>query len=221
MTKLSERLAFAVSLVPEGSVVMDVGSDSGKFVLFLEEKGHRCYAVENKEGPYKILTDNLSEHSSNVTPLFQDGLSFLPDDVDCVTILGMGGELIARITAEACGKLSNVSTMVVGPQSDFEMTFIVLNRLGYVNTGGAYVYEKHCYPILLFERGVSDCGADEMTYGEYPLKNKDPLLHGHLLNRRKNLLHYLDSGYENSKYRREVGKIDRLLNKYYGEETDK
>ncbi len=221
MIRLSDRLRLAESLVPEGATVIDVGSDSGQFVLSLEEKGHHCYAVENKEGPYKILVDNLNANRSKVTPIFQDGLAKVPSDCDCITILGMGGQLIGKILASAFEKIDNIETIIVGPQSDFSAAFLVLRELGFSNTGGAYVFEKHYYPILLFTRGTPDASVEETAYGSYPLKNRDPLLYRLLKNKKKNLQYYLDSGYSNSMYEKDISMIDRALSIYYGEESEK
>ncbi len=220
MIRLSARLELAASLVPEDAVVIDVGSDSGQFALFLEEKGHKCYAVENKDGPYKILVGNLVDHGSKVEPIFQDGLSSIPDDADCVTILGMGGQLISRILTDAKKELKLIDYIVVGPQSLFPRTFSALNELGYVNIGGKYIYERHYYPILLFKKGEAHATDDEITYGAYPLQNRDTLLRQHLTETRRTLKEFIDQGYATEKNKREYSQAGRILKDYYGENIE-
>jgi len=59
--------------------------ESGKI-----EKG---YAIENKEGPYERLKNNLIQAGviDVVVPLYSDGLEDLPEIVDTLIIAGMGG----------------------------------------------------------------------------------------------------------------------------------
>ena len=60
MIKLSKRLRIIHDMVPE-SVVADTGSDHGKLMIALVESGivTKGYAVENKEGPFERLRNNL------------------------------------------------------------------------------------------------------------------------------------------------------------------
>jgi len=87
---LSDRLKSALSLVPSGSTCIDVGADHGYLSLALESQGNICYAVENKKGPYKSLLNHLKSYPElKVVPLLQDGISYLPKNVDSIIILGI------------------------------------------------------------------------------------------------------------------------------------
>ena len=125
--RLSERLEAALSLVPDGAVVFDVGSDRGDFLLALEAKGNKAYGCENKMGPYDGLVKNLKANQSKVKAFLQDGISFLPEEVDCLTILGMGGRTICGILERGKKNLANVKDLIVSPQSCVEETIEKVN----------------------------------------------------------------------------------------------
>ena len=186
--RLSFRLRKALSFVPAGAVVLDVGSDRGDFLLALEKEGHVCYGAENKEGPYRGLVENLQANGSSAIPLFQDGLSSLPDGVDCLTLLGMGGKTIAGILQRAEGKLQHIQHIIVSPQSCFQETIGILDKLGYVNVDGVYVFERHYYPILLYARGTEEkMTTAGLNFGPAPIRKGDDGLR-ELIQRRLSVL---------------------------------
>ena len=100
MIKLSERLQIIHDMVPK-SVVADIGSDHGKLMVALVESKTitKGYAVENKEGPFERLRNNLIRYhvSDKITPLFSDGIKDITRDVSTIVIAGMGGQTIVNI----------------------------------------------------------------------------------------------------------------------------
>ena len=96
------RLQVAADLVRQGSVVADIGTDHGFLVCHLVASGRSpCgFACDINPGPLQraertITAQNLSRR---VEPLLADGLHGLEQkQIDDIIIMGMGGELIARI----------------------------------------------------------------------------------------------------------------------------
>ena len=56
------RIKAIGSMIPNGSMIVDVGADHGLLEKYVLLKKKNCYiqAVENKLGPFRILLDNLS-----------------------------------------------------------------------------------------------------------------------------------------------------------------
>ena len=100
--KLSARLRCAASMVREGSFVADVGTDHAylPIALALEGKIRGAVASDINAGPVERGRKNIEEHAltDRISVVMTDGLSgiepYAPNDI---LILGMGGELIARI----------------------------------------------------------------------------------------------------------------------------
>lgn len=180
--RVSSRLKKAAELVPKGLTVRDIGADHGFLSLELAGKGNKVYAVENKKGPYQRLAETLKWDKTGKTfPLFQDGISFLPEDVQGLILLGRGGNTIASILKEKEAELKKRKFILIEPQSDFRIPIFYLLRLGLVNDDGCYVFEKRYYPLLRFVPGEKkEYSSDELEYGPYPIRNKDQVLLKHI-----------------------------------------
>ena len=100
---ISKRLETVASFVPQGAVLLDVGSDHAYLPIELVEKGHieRAIAGEVVEGPYLSAKQTVRDYrmEDRIEVRLGDGLQILSkeDDITAVTICGMGGELISRI----------------------------------------------------------------------------------------------------------------------------
>lgn len=103
---LDRRLSAAAGFVPKGATVADIGSDHAYLPIQLALWGRveRALASDVNQGPVEAARRNIIAHgvSDRVIAQRADGLdgveSFSPD---CITILGMGGELIVRIIDRA------------------------------------------------------------------------------------------------------------------------
>lgn len=173
MSKLSFRLNYALSL-KKGNVFLDVGSDHALLALALEEEG-KVYASENKIGPYSTLVNTLKRNGSNVIPLFLDGIKDIPDDIECVYILGMGGRTIEKILIEGEEKLKKIKYLIISPQSDFYLPITFLYNHGFIDDAGTYIFEKHYYPVLRFSHYDKRIvyNDDESKYSISAIKNRD------------------------------------------------
>ena len=122
---LDRRLRTAADFVPQGAKVADIGSDHAYLPIQLVLSGRvpRALASDVNEGPVEAARRNIAAHgvSDKVIAQRSDGLdgveSFSPD---CITILGMGGELIARIIRRAPWVKNKNITLVLQPMTHAE-----------------------------------------------------------------------------------------------------
>lgn len=146
--KLSKRLQAIHDMVPAG-VLADVGSDHGKLVISLFEDGiiSKGYAIENKKGPYTRLVKEITAHNllKDVIPMFSDGISELPSDVDIIVIAGMGGATIINILKSHLNKLHNVKTIICDAHNDVPELRKQVSKLGYVIADEEMVFEDGIY----------------------------------------------------------------------------
>lgn len=178
--KLSERLFIACNMIKNDSkYIIDVGADHGLTSIYLAKKGYNVLAIENKVGPYNILKKAVNEAKlDNLNSYLSDGIDYLPNKVDTCMILGMGGYTIKEILKKNAQKINQFKYILISPQSVFSSPISFLLDNGFKNVDGRYIFEKHYYPILLFENKYESYSYFDFEYlfGSIPCKNKDKLL---------------------------------------------
>ena len=120
-----------------------------------------------------ILDENLASLNCKLA----DGLSYLPEDVDCCCILGMGGNTIYEILKAKEAHLHQFQAIIIEPQSNAQLPISYLLDHGFENDEGLYVYEKRYYPLLRFIPSKQKTTNElERKYGPSPVRKKDPYL---------------------------------------------
>lgn len=100
--KLDARLQAAASLVRQGAVVADIGSDHAYLPIYLCQSGRisKAIASDINEGPVENAKENIAANSlcEKITAIRANGLQGLESyPFDTVCVCGMGGELIFDI----------------------------------------------------------------------------------------------------------------------------
>lgn len=170
---LSLRLLTLASLINEGDIVADIGSDHGLLPRYLVTKGHTyVYASENKVGPYTRLKQSVDPQFVEVD--LADGIENLPSRINTLVIAGMGGTLTAKILKKDAPKLVNIKKMVLAPQGALPLVRETLIYLGYTLTYEAVVAEDgKYYDLLVALQGQSPTlTADELIFGPINLANR-------------------------------------------------
>ncbi len=121
--ELTPRLKAVASQVPERARLADVGTDHGYLPVWLLLNGRISKAVASdlRERPLDTAKENARSYGLTERMDFRlcDGLSAIePDEVDAVTIAGMGGETIAAIL-EAAPWTREGKTLVLQPMTSF------------------------------------------------------------------------------------------------------
>lgn len=118
---LGPRLQTVASFVPEGAKLGDIGTDHAYLPIALYETHQiaRAVAVDVHEGPYQsALSAVKGRHLEAVIDVrFGDGLMPLkPEEVNVLTLAGMGGRTMLDILAARPDVLNSVSDLIVQPQ---------------------------------------------------------------------------------------------------------
>lgn len=133
---LDKRLLAAASFVPQGAILADIGSDHAYLPIYLAQAGKilRALASDINTGPVEAARKNIISYGvgDKVTAQKADGLdgveSFSPD---CITILGMGGELIVKIIDRAPWVRNKKIRLILQPMTHGEILSRYLCEQGF------------------------------------------------------------------------------------------
>ncbi len=134
--ELTPRLRMVADLLPAEGRLADIGTDHAYLpaALLLEGKISFAIAADLREGPLSRARETAREYGLTEQIMFRlcDGLAGIaPDEVDCVSIAGMGGETIAMILADAPWTREKGRTLVLQPMSSMDELRSWLGGNGY------------------------------------------------------------------------------------------
>ena len=202
--KLTPRLRAAAELVREGAFIADVGTDHAylPIALCLEGKIRGGVASDINDGPILRARENINKYglSDRLCALRTDGLdgieAYRPDHV---MILGMGGELIARILGDAPWTKDGSIRLCLQPMTHPEKLRAFLAKNGYRITDERIVVEEK-------ENKIYQIIAANYSGEAQSLTDEELLLGRINIRRGGDELLRLASQYENALKRRVDGK---------------
>ena len=220
--KISKRLEAAASFVRRGARIADIGTDHAYLPIYLYTVGAISGGVVSdvNRGPVERAIANLRDYGCADAFVAQkaDGLygvlKYEPDDI---FILGMGGELIARII-DGEPKIKDARyRLILQPMThaDSLRAYLFENRFEII--AETLVSEDKIYQIICAEYtgNVSKADDFELYFGSRNLENRNEILSELMKRTRKvfeervkgKMLSGADTKYENYM----IEKIDRFL----------
>lgn len=195
----------------------DIGSDHAYLPIYAVEQGKVKSAVAGEvvKGPFMAAVENVKKYAldSKIDVRLGDGLDVIePNEVDCITICGMGGPLISEILNKGKGKLTHYPTLILQSNIHTEAVRRRLMALGYMIKDEVIMKErKHVYEIIVAERNNNDVvyNERELKFGPVLLNKKDDVFKEKWLRE----YHHLKTVYESIKSEeRHSEKASQLLN---------
>ena len=179
---ISKRLEKVASFVPQGAILLDVGSDHAYLPIELVERGQieGAIAGEVVEGPYQSAVKNVEAHGlkEEIQVRLANGLAAFEeaDQVSVITIAGMGGRLIATILEEGLEKLANVERLILQPNNREDDLRIWLQDHGFQIVAESILEEAgKFYEILVVEAGQMKLSASDVRFGPFLSKEVSPV----------------------------------------------
>lgn len=152
--KFTPRLARAADFIRYGAFVADIGTDHAYLPinLCISNKIRGAVASDINAGPVERACENVKKYGldKKITVIKADGLSgldaYTPNDI---AILGMGGELIARIISNAPWTKTSDIHLCLQPMTHAEILREFLSKNGYSVIDEALVEEEKIYQLIL------------------------------------------------------------------------
>ena len=209
--QLSKRLQMAASLIGEGYLLVDVGTDHGYVPITLMEQGKisGAYALDIHMGPLKRAMVHIEQGGwkGKIIPVQSDGLRGLCAEKmvspAALLIAGMGGELIISILESSWEKVWRFERIVLSPHSDVENVrrflhekhMCIIQEEMLKEDGKYYVFLVcvHQEPILYNvcnekpDNGEDIISRVEQKYGKYLLEHKNAVLLEYLYRQHRKL----------------------------------
>ncbi len=153
MKQLKARLYTVSTLVPKGARVADIGTDHGHLPIYLVQRGicPNCIACDIKEKPLENARTNIEKVGiSSIETRLGSGLEVvLPNEVDCITVAGMGGEVISAILENAPWVKDNKYTLILQPMTSADHLRIWLCENGFsIETEVACEENRKVYTVI-------------------------------------------------------------------------
>ena len=179
---ISKRLELVASFVPQGSVLLDVGSDHAYLPIELVERGQieAAIAGEVVDGPYQSAVKNVEAHGlkEKIQVRLANGLAAFEeeDQVSVITIAGMGGRLIATILEEGLDKLASVERLILQPNNREDDLRLWLQDNDFQIVAESILEEAgKFYEILVVEVGQMKLSASDLRFGPFLSKEVSPV----------------------------------------------
>jgi len=179
---ISKRLELVASFVPQGAILLDVGSDHAYLPIDLVERGQIKSAIAGEvvEGPYQSAVKNVESHGlkAKIQVRLANGLAAFEeaDQVSVITIAGMGGRLIATILEEGLEKLANVERLILQPNNREDDLRIWLQDNDFQIVAESILEEAgKFYEILVVEAGQMKLSDIDIRFGPFLSKGVSPV----------------------------------------------
>jgi len=168
---ISKRLETVASFVPQGAVLLDVGSDHAYLPMELVEKGHikRAIAGEVVEGPYQSAVRNVESHglTEKIQVRLANGLAAF-EESDQVSVI--------TIVEEGLDKLANVERLILQPNNREDELRSWLQEHGFQIIAESILEEAgKFYEIIVVEAGEMNLSARDTRFGPFLSKEISPV----------------------------------------------
>ncbi|MBQ3156557.1 MAG: SAM-dependent methyltransferase [Clostridia bacterium] len=186
---LDERLSLAAALYEPCEWGADIGTDHAYLPCHLLRNGicRQMIAADVSPKALERARENLTRQRliDRAEVVLADGLDAVTHPCGCISVMGMGGELMADILRQGQNKLQG-AVLVLGAHTELHLVRKAICEIGY-----HIVQERLCkasgryYVFWRAEAGSAPLSAEEIRYGRLLWQEDSALLQPYALWRRR------------------------------------
>lgn len=225
--ELSKRLGEIAKFVHKGAHVADIGTDHAYLPIYLikNEIANKVIAMDINQGPLTIANRNIKSHGykENIETRLSNGLDKLTveDDIDTVTVAGMGGYLVSDILEGSKHVLDTIKYLILQPQSDYDVVRKKIHDLGFKITNETMLRDaQKDYFVISCEKGDESYSSNiYYKYGKILMESREPAYLDYikrLINQKTNVLQHLtEAGITDGRFNEineEINELEGILN---------
>ena len=212
---ISKRLQTIAEFVTKDKVVFDVGTDHALLPCFLVESGicDKVYAADIAIGPLNHAKETIKSHrlEGKVVPVLSDGLEKAGEDVDIVTISGMGFHTIKEILDKK--DLSGYERIILESNKDNNLLRQYLSDRNYTVIDETVVYDGFYYEIIVFNTDFHEKYSDlQIKYGPVNLAKREKEFIDYLKFRKSKLVSINEKACK-MEYEKEINELSNLISR--------
>ena len=188
MEKKTKRISFLASLTNRCNILYDCGCDHGLVIKEALENNYIKYAIASdvNEAPLNSAKKNLCNYIGRVSFYHGNGICCNYDNVDCILLAGMGGNLILEIISKYLdsynvNKLKDTKFIIQANSKAFELR-VQLGELGFHISDEYIIFDKgQFYEIVVCHFvGIKNDTYKREYYSKILLKKLEDDLKGGL-----------------------------------------
>ncbi len=217
---LDERLTKVAAYI-KGNTLVDIGSDHAYLPIYAIKNKIIQYAIcgEVVKGPFDSTVENIRAHglTDNIEARFGSGLEIVTDedDVDTITICGMGGPLIADILKSGFENVNGKPRLILQPNIYSYPVRKTLLDLGYLVADETVIRDgRHFYEVIVAESGKAAYDEKSLMFGPINIRKREDAFIQKLnreLEHQKNILVNLEINSGNREKLDEIRENIKLL----------
>lgn len=221
--KLSNRLLTIAGLVPENSIVGDIGTDHGYIPAYLiaNKISKRVIGSDISKGSLDKIIDYIKYlgFENEIEPRLGDGLTVIkPYEVDTVIIAGMGGILIKEILEKDKNITDSITNFIFQPMIGAKELRIYLMENSFEIVKEELAKEDNKYYEIIYARKGKGYIEKDIHYeiGESLILEKHPIASEFINNKimmAEGILRELE-GKETEKSQERYRNLLRLIEEY-------
>ena len=229
MVKISDRLKTAASLIREGAVLADVGTDHGYVPIYLleQKKIKSAIAMDINKGPLERAREHIHLYGMDayIQTRLSDGVAALEKgEADSILVAGMGGGLVIHILEEGKDICQAAGELILQPQSELCSVRDYLAKNGYMIDAERMVFgDGKYYPMMRAVKTEQDETWNRLNdqtiavcdiYGPLLLRNGNPVLRRFLVRQHGQLtqiLQTLEAQKESEQIIRRIAEVQEKL----------
>lgn len=215
---LDERLKKIADHI-KGNILVDIGSDHAYLPIYAIKNNIVTHAIcgEIVKGPFDSTIKNIETHSltEKIEARFGSGLEVLTheDDIDTITICGMGGPLIADILKSGFKNVKDRPRLILQPNIYSYPVRKTLADSGYSIIDETVIKDgRHFYEIIVAEDGDADYDKKDLTFGPVNLQKREMVFMQKLEREREHQKRILANLEINSGNQEKINEIREFIN---------